>query len=72
MCPGRALNPFAIFEPARPDLDPVSAIVEETLGDIWLESDDVGPLRDIFDELSEMSLDPGQSRRFLREVCQEL
>src|SRR3712207_6903490 len=47
-----ALNPFTIFEPARPDLDPVSAVVEDTLGETWLESDDVGPLRDILDRKS--------------------
>lgn len=70
--PGRALNPFAIFEPVRPDLDPVSAVVEDTLGETWLESDDVQPLRDIFDQLVEMSLDPEQSRLLLREIGRQL
>ena len=70
--PGRALNPFAIFEPARPDLDPVSATVEDVLGDTWLESHDVQPLRDMFDQLVDLSLNPEQSRRRLREARDEL
>ena len=70
--PGRAVGPFTVFEPARPDLDPVSAVIEETLGESWLEGDDVDPLRDIFMELMEMSLDPEQTRRFLDEVHRAL
>lgn len=69
--PSRALNPFVIFEPAQPDLDPVSAAIEDTLGETWLESDDVGPLIDIFGELLEMSLSAEQSREFLREVARQ-
>ena len=70
--PGRALNPFAIFEPAQPDLDPVSATVEDVLGDTWLESHDVQPLRDMFDQLVDLSLDPEKSRRWLREAHDDL
>ena len=47
-------------------------MIEETLGESWLEGDDVDPLRDIFMELMEMSLDPEQTRRFLDEVRRAL
>ena len=66
--PSRALNPFVIFTPARPDLDPVSAAVEDTLGETWLEADDVEPLHGILRELQGMSLDPERTRHLLREI----
>jgi hypothetical protein len=70
--PGRALSAFTLFEPGRPDLDPVTAYVDRTLGGTWLEDDAAAPLADVFRQLVEMSLDPQQSQRFLRDVLGEL
>ena len=70
--PSRAVSTFTLFEPMSPDLDPVIAFTEETLGGTWLEADEVKPLPDIFEELTRMSLDPRESREFIRSVLREI
>jgi hypothetical protein len=70
--PGRGLSPFFLFEPRNAALDPLSAYVEDTIGGLWLEADEVAPLRDIYDELVVMSIDPPGSRLLLREIIASL
>lgn len=66
--PDRAMSAFTLFAPREPDLDPVTACVEDFTGATWFESDeDVAVISATFDRLRARCLDPIRSRALLRE-----
>jgi len=65
--PDRAMSAFTLLTPLKPDLDPMTALVEDSSGAIWVEgADDVAALESMFGRLSVRSLDPARSRDLLR------
>lgn len=67
--PDRAMSAFTLFTPREPDLDPVTAFVEDVTGATWFESDtDIAAMSATFDRLRARSLDPDRSRSLLRTI----
>lgn len=70
--PSRAVNTFTIFEPQRPELDPLLAHSEDTFGESWAEGKEVEPLVEIFAEVTSLALDRVDSRTLLRAIRDSL
>lgn len=67
--PDRAMSAFTLFTPREPDLDSVTAYVEDSAGASWYEStQDVQELSDLFDRIQMQSLDPPGSVALLRSA----
>lgn len=63
-------SPFTIFIPLEARVDPVVVNLESAFHDSYWESpEDVGRFQRSFDELSATSLDPVESRAFIRELA---
>ncbi len=65
---GPAFGIFTIFEPLRPEIDPLLANSEYIFGESWAEGEQVERLLVIFEKAKSISLNGGDSRELLHEI----